>query len=206
MNFQEGLEALAIEMGDEVERLQNIIGLLSSLATSDKSSVVAAINELVGSVGPHTHVIDDVTGLQAVVDAVALNTAKQTNATHTGDVTGDVILGIASSAISGKTQVTPEGGDFVLLWDSSDPGTLKKADVADLGGGGGGGEHLGYEEIAIVNGDFETGDATGWDVVTGTIYIEAWQSHTSYNAMPFMTTARFGTYLFDGGNSGGPGS
>lgn len=70
--------------------------------------------------------------------AVALNTAKETNATHTGDVTGSGALTIDSTAISGKAAVvTLAGTEEVLV---NEGGTLKKTttqDIADLGGGGG---------------------------------------------------------------------
>lgn len=71
--------------------------------------------------------------------ATDLNTAKVTNATHTGDVTGATALSIDESAISGKTlQGSPAGTEEVLI---NEAGTLKKTtiqDIADLGGGGGG--------------------------------------------------------------------
>lgn len=70
--------------------------------------------------------------------AVALNTAKVTNATHTGEVTGSGTLTIDPTAISGKSTATLDGTEEVLV---NDGGTLKKAttqDIADLGGGGGG--------------------------------------------------------------------
>lgn len=67
--------------------------------------------------------------------AIALNTAKVTNATHTGDVTGATTLTIDKTAITGKTLVTAVGTDYVLISDTSDTGNLKKALVSDFGGG-----------------------------------------------------------------------
>lgn len=75
-----------------------------------------------------------VDGIDIATD-VAANTAKVTNATHTGDVTGSGALTIAASAISGKTLVTAVSGDMVLLWDATDS-TLKRANVSDFLGGG----------------------------------------------------------------------
>lgn len=68
--------------------------------------------------------------------AIALNTAKVTNATHTGDVTGATALTIASTAVTGQTTVTADAADYVLLSDTSDSGNLKKSLVSDFGGGG----------------------------------------------------------------------
>lgn len=65
---------------------------------------------------------------------VTTNTAKVTNATHTGDVTGATALTIASVAITGQTTETAVSGDFVLFSDTDDSGNLKKADVADFAG------------------------------------------------------------------------
>ena len=78
-----------------------------------------------------------VDGIDIATD-VAANTLKETNATHTGDVTGATALTIASTAISGKTlKSTLAGTEEILI---NDVGTLKKTtaqDIADLGGGGG---------------------------------------------------------------------
>lgn len=68
---------------------------------------------------------------------VAANTAKVSNATHTGDVTGSTALTVSSTAISGKTlKSSPSGTEEVLI---NDAGTLKKTtaqDIADLGSAG----------------------------------------------------------------------
>ena len=65
--------------------------------------------------------------------SVAANTAKVTNATHTGDVTGSTELTLDSSAVTGQTLVTADALDHVLIADASDTGALKKALVSDLG-------------------------------------------------------------------------
>tara|TARA_R110002049_G_scaffold4063_3_gene29323 strand:- start:5701 stop:9123 length:3423 start_codon:yes stop_codon:yes gene_type:complete len=80
----------------------------------------------------------DVEGaLQENRTSINLNTAKVTNATHTGDVTGATNLTIDPTAISGKTlKSTLIGTEEVLV---NDAGTIKKTtaqDIADLGGGG----------------------------------------------------------------------
>ena len=73
--------------------------------------------------------------------AVSANTAKVTNATHTGDVTGSTALTIASTAVTGQTLVTADAADYVLVSDTSDSGNLKKSLVSDFGAGGGGEVH-----------------------------------------------------------------
>lgn len=59
----------------------------------------------------------------------------------TGDVTatgpGSAAATLAAAAITGKTTVTADGADYVLISDTSDSGALKKALASDLGGGGG---------------------------------------------------------------------
>ena len=64
---------------------------------------------------------------------ITANTAKVTNATHTGDVTGSTALTLDSSAVTGQTLVTADALDHVLIADASDTGALKKALVSDLG-------------------------------------------------------------------------
>jgi lysophospholipase L1-like esterase len=70
--------------------------------------------------------------------AIALNTDKLTNATHTGDVTGATALTIPATTISNKTAVSSLAGTEEVLVNEA--GTLKKTTtqaIADLGGGGG---------------------------------------------------------------------
>jgi len=70
---------------------------------------------------------------------IATNNAKVSNATHTGDASGDTALTLQPAAITGKTSATPESGDKFLFSDTSDSGNLKECDFDDIGGGGGGG-------------------------------------------------------------------
>jgi len=65
--------------------------------------------------------------------AIALNTAKATNATHIGEVTGSGALTLDSTSISNKASVTAASGMEVLV---NDAGTLKKSDASDFLGGG----------------------------------------------------------------------
>lgn len=61
--------------------------------------------------------------------AVAANTAKVTNATHTGEVTGSSALTVSSTVISNKPLVSPVSGMEVLV---NDAGTLKKVDAINF--------------------------------------------------------------------------
>lgn len=83
--------------------------------------------------------ISDFAAAVAATSAVTANTAKVSNATHSGDVSGATVLSIQPAAITGRAAVTPDGADYVLISDSSDGSTLKKALVSDLGGSGPGG-------------------------------------------------------------------
>jgi len=71
------------------------------------------------------------------------NTAKVTNATHTGDMDGNTALTANSALITGKATVTADDADYVLISDTSDSGNLKKALKSDFGGGGGTGDVTG---------------------------------------------------------------
>ena len=82
-----------------------------------------------------TVVVADITDFDAEVSSninVAANTAKVTNANHTGDVTGDGALTAQPALITGKTTETLGTGDFILFSDTSDSGNLKKANVDPL--------------------------------------------------------------------------
>ena len=66
--------------------------------------------------------------------AVVLNTAKVTNATHSGDATGATALTLANAAITGKTTATAVGTDYMLISDTNDSGNLKRALLSDIAG------------------------------------------------------------------------
>ena len=70
--------------------------------------------------------------------AVTANTAKVTNATHTGQVTGATSLTVDKTAITDQTLVTAASGDSVLISDVSDSDNLKRVLVSDFVGGGSG--------------------------------------------------------------------
>lgn len=81
-------------------------------------------------------VIGNTSGTNTGDNAVnTLYSGLVTNATHTGEVTGATALTVDKTAITGKTAVTAEGTDYVLISDTSDSGNLKKALASDLAGG-----------------------------------------------------------------------
>ncbi|NRA38972.1 MAG: hypothetical protein HRU15_12580, partial [Planctomycetes bacterium] len=72
-----------------------------------------------------------VDGVDISTDVVA-NTAKVTNATHTGEITGDVALTADPSIIGNRVEVTAATGDMILITDASDSNLLKKVDAVDF--------------------------------------------------------------------------
>ena len=88
----------------------------------------------------HTHTASEITNFDTEVannTDVAANTAKVSNANHTGDVTGDTALTIQPAAISGKSANAGLTGTEELLINNA--GTLEKTTtqaIADLVGGG----------------------------------------------------------------------
>jgi hypothetical protein len=87
---------------------------------------------------------------------VTANTAKVTNANHTGEVTGSTSLTVDKTAITNKATVTPASGDFVLISNTSDSGNLKKVDASNFLGGGGGGYTLSVQALTSTPADGAT--------------------------------------------------
>jgi hypothetical protein len=77
--------------------------------------------------------ISDFEAAVAAGASTTANTAKVTNATHTGDVTGSTALTVDPSAISGKALVTVAATDNLLILDASaSPLALKKIVASDF--------------------------------------------------------------------------
>lgn len=79
--------------------------------------------------------------------SVTANTAKVSNATHSGDASGDTTLTLNSTAISGKGANAGLAGTEQVLINNG--GTLERTttqDIADLGGGGGGSTRVHFSE------------------------------------------------------------
>jgi len=129
--------------------------------------------------------------------SVVANTAKVSNATHTGEVLGATSLALDPTAISNKSlKATPSGSEEVLVNDS---GTLKKTTtqaIADLASGGGtqviaccnfGANFNDHGNFAAVNGRPSVNDeASGHKtrniiIVDGTLTKLAYQSRDADN-------------------------
>jgi microcystin-dependent protein len=65
--------------------------------------------------------------------AIALNTAKVTNATHTGDVTGDTALTIANDAVTYAKMQNVSATDKVLGRSTAGAGDVEEIDCTSLG-------------------------------------------------------------------------
>ena len=118
----------ASEVAKGITRANLITDLTTSFApalTADQNYVSDA--QLV--------VVGNTSGTNTGDNAVNSNySGLVTNATHTGEVTGATALTVDKTAITGKTAVTAEGTDYVLISDTSDSGNLKKALASDLAG------------------------------------------------------------------------
>jgi len=76
------------------------------------------------------------------------------NATHTGEVTGNTVLTVDPTAISNKTLVTAVGADHVMIIDDTD-GTLKKALISDFASAGGDMAAATYDPTTIASDVFD---------------------------------------------------
>jgi hypothetical protein len=114
----------------------------------------------------HTHTASEITDFDAEVTnntAVAANTAKVTNATHTGDVSGDTALTIADSAVT-TAKLADDAVTAAKIADTSvTAGSYTNADItvdaqgritaASSGSGGGGGGSGTVTSVAISGSD-----------------------------------------------------
>ena len=168
-----GMEVLVDDSG--TLKKVDVDDLLGGAAPASASTTVEGIIELATitetNTGSATNRAITPAGLagSALATAVTANTSKETNATHTGDVTGSGALTIDPTAISGKASVTPANGMEVMI---NDGGTIKKSLVNDfLGGGGGAGgttqEGAGSSNLSIKPADegTVTGNARGCNAV-----------------------------------------
>lgn len=112
---------LATALGGKADAL----GADDNYVTDDEKTILGNITV--------TQAVD----LDQIESDTATNNAKVTNATHTGEVTGDTALTVNKTAITGRNEVTPDSDDYVLLSDTSDSGNLKKGLVSALMGGNG---------------------------------------------------------------------
>jgi hypothetical protein len=83
---------------------------------------------------PHDDAVDSVNGQTGVVVLAAGDVgAAAVSHTHLASDVTDF-----DSTITGKPTVTADGADYVIISDTSDSGSLKKALASDLGGSGSG--------------------------------------------------------------------
>lgn len=71
--------------------------------------------------------VTNIEGTEVQINGVAI----EQNATHTGEVTGDVALTLDVSAITNKTDVVADAADDVVIHDDSD-GSLKKVNLSSI--------------------------------------------------------------------------
>lgn len=74
------LDLAFVEVGTQIKLTRNIIGLLANLTTTDKSSVVAAINELRGSISGAGAVINDTSASNSSVYSSSKTATEIVNA------------------------------------------------------------------------------------------------------------------------------
>ena len=119
------------------------------LATSNSGNTNGVLNVHINN-GSAVHELEQV--VDANTAAIALNTAKVTNATHTGDVTGDTVLTIATDAV-----------DIPMLSATGTPNStsfLRGDNTWSVPAGGGGGD-VATDAIWDAAGDLAVG--TGAD-------------------------------------------
>lgn len=103
--------------------------------------------------------ISDFETATAATASVTANSAKVTNATHSGDMTGATALTAQPALITGKSAATVASGDLLLISDINDSNNLKQVtaqSIADLGGGGGGTTLVAGEGVEILDSIIKT--------------------------------------------------
>ena len=70
--------------------------------------------------------------LDVIESDTVINNNKVTNATHTGEMTGDNVLTADKTLITNKSYVAAATGDSLLISDVSDSGNLKETTVQDI--------------------------------------------------------------------------
>jgi len=138
-NFLRGDQTWAAAAGGDVSK--------DGTPVDDQVGVWTGDGTIEGTVGlTYDGTALDITGnitLSGTVDGidiatdVAANTLKDTNADHTGEVTGSGALALDNTSISNRDIVTALGSDYVLIGDSSDSDNLKRALISDFASAGG---------------------------------------------------------------------
>lgn len=130
------VDSVVFTANDRIVALTDNASTTTYSANWLKLDYTDAVLSVAGKTGAITLAASDITDFDTEVgnnSAVTANTAKVTNATHTGDATGDTALTLAATAISGKSEVTAAHADYLLILDTSvSPHALKKSPVSDL--------------------------------------------------------------------------
>lgn len=144
------LGALAVATYPSKAEIAHVKGVTSAIQTqlNGKQASMGADDNYVTDA--EKVVIGNTSGTNTGDNAInTLYSGLVTNATHTGEVTGSGALTVDKTAITGKTEVTAVGTDYVLISDTSDSGNLKKVLASDLMGAGGTGITRSVATIAI---------------------------------------------------------
>lgn len=181
----------------EVTNLQSSLDGKAS-STHNHDSSYAAAN--------HTHTASEITDFDTEVannSAVAANTAKVSNATHTGDATGSTALTVEKIQGRSVSSTAPSDGQ-VLKWVASASEWQPSADNTGSGGGGGGSGTV--TSVAISGSDGIDVDSGSPITSSGTIALglsnvpdAAISSASTWNAKQDAVTA--GTGLSFTGNT-----
>ena len=125
--------------------------------------------------------------IEVMDTAIAANTSKNTNATHTGEVTGSGALTVDKTAMSNKSVVTAAGGDYILIGDTSDADNLKKILVSDITGG------VGTVSLwlAAAAADLPQSDFT----LTGTVTLTNGSTAVTGSGTAYDTELKVGDYI-----------
>ena len=177
-SLTDGTDSISVDdilAGGTVTATGNITGAnLTGTNTGDQNAAGVSIADAGGIITG----TDVEAALQENRTAIDLNTAKTSNATHTGEVTGSGALTLDKTAISNKTAVTIDGADYIIIGDSSDSDNLKKGLASDLLGGGDHGTLTGlgdddHTQYVLADGSRDIASDTDLDIDVGRLTVSS---------------------------------